>query len=127
MQHISVMIIMQFLTGVTTASLFAVSYETNPSKPQFFLQKHTDPCKMTGTLLTDLNMQRSATASAAMSIVRCLGAGAAVAAVQPLADSIGLGWCFAIYAILLLIELPLAWLIQKNGMKWRSERTTRES
>ncbi|KAI3393415.1 hypothetical protein diail_4283 [Diaporthe ilicicola] len=66
--HISVMIIMQFLTGVTTASLFA----------------------MTGTLLTDLNMKRSATASAAMSIVRCLGAGAAVAAVQPLADSIGL-------------------------------------
>lgn len=27
MQHISVMIIMQFLTGVTTASLFAVSCE----------------------------------------------------------------------------------------------------
>ncbi|KAH8753094.1 major facilitator superfamily domain-containing protein [Diaporthe sp. PMI_573] len=103
--HISVMIIMQFLTGVTTASLFA----------------------MTGTLLTDLNMQRSATASAAMSIVRCLGAGAAVAAVQPLADSIGLGWCFAIYAIFLLVELPLAWLIQKNGMKWRSEQTRGES
>lgn len=87
----------------------------------------TDSTKMTGTLLTDLNMQRSATASAAMSIVRCLGAGAAVAAVQPLADSIGLGWCFAIYAIFLLVELPLAWLIQKNGMKWRSEQTRGES
>ncbi|KAJ0121989.1 hypothetical protein J7T55_002500 [Diaporthe amygdali] len=76
------------------------------------------------TLLTDLNMKRSATASAAMSIVRCLGAGAAVAAVQPLANSIGLGWCFAIYAILLLLELPLAWLIQKNGMKWRSAQSS---
>lgn len=82
---------------------------------------------MTGTLLTDLNMQRSATASAAMSIVRCLGAGAAVAAVQPLAGSIGPGWCFAIYAMLLLVELPLAWLIQKNGMKWRSENTGESS
>lgn len=82
---------------------------------------------MTGTLLTDLNMDRPATASAAMSIVRCLGAAAAVAAVQPLANSIGLGWCFAIYAILMLMNLPLAWVIRENGMKWREERQRRQN
>lgn len=35
MQHISVMIIMQFLTGVTTASLFAVSCEINAFRPNY--------------------------------------------------------------------------------------------
>ncbi|KAK1546801.1 hypothetical protein CPAR01_00768 [Colletotrichum paranaense] len=98
--HMAVMIIMQFITGITTASLFT----------------------MTGTLLTDLNCERSATAQGASSIVRCLGAGAAIAALQPLADAAGLGWCFAIYALFLATELPLAWIIRKKGPGWRKQR-----
>ncbi|KAI3546368.1 hypothetical protein CSPX01_04447 [Colletotrichum filicis] len=98
--HMAVMIIMQFITGITTASLFT----------------------MTGTLLTDLNCERSATAQGASSIVRCLGAGAAIAALQPLADAAGLGWGFAIYALFLATELPLAWIIRKKGPGWRKQR-----
>ncbi|KAK1512467.1 uncharacterized protein CCOS01_14707 [Colletotrichum costaricense] len=98
--HMAVMIIMQFITGITTASLFT----------------------MTGTLLTDLNCERSATAQGASSIVRCLGAGAGIAALQPLADAAGLGWCFAIYALFLATELPLAWIIRKKGPGWRKQR-----
>ncbi|KAI3557872.1 hypothetical protein CABS03_10833 [Colletotrichum abscissum] len=75
-----------------------------------------------GTLLTDLNCERSATAQGASSIVRCLGAGAAIAALQPLADAAGLGWCFAIYALFLATELPLAWIIRKKGPGWRKQR-----
>ncbi|KAK1624087.1 major facilitator superfamily domain-containing protein [Colletotrichum phormii] len=88
-----------FITGITTASLFT----------------------MTGTLLTDLNCERSATAQGASSIVRCLGAGAAIAALQPLADAAGLGWCFAVYALLLATELPLAWIICRKGPDWRKQ------
>ncbi|KAK4211567.1 major facilitator superfamily domain-containing protein [Rhypophila decipiens] len=99
--HISVMILMQFLTGMTTASTFT----------------------MTSTLLTDMNVERSATAQGACSIVRCLGAGAAIAAVQPLADAIGLGWCFAIYALLLVAEVPLVWLLRTRGTSWRRPKT----
>ncbi|KAK4204499.1 MFS general substrate transporter [Triangularia verruculosa] len=95
--HISVMILMQFLTGITTASTFT----------------------MTGTLLTDLNVERSATAQGACSIVRCLGAGAGIAIMQPLADAVGLGWCFAIYALLMVVEAPLVWLLQTRGPLWR--------
>ncbi|KAK7953652.1 Major facilitator superfamily transporter, partial [Apiospora saccharicola] len=78
--HISVMLIMQFLTGATTASTFVLC----------------------GTLLTDLNIHRSATAQAASNLVRCLSAAGAIAAMEALVQSLGPGWCFAIYAILLM-------------------------
>ncbi|KAI1084015.1 major facilitator superfamily domain-containing protein [Whalleya microplaca] len=96
--HISVMLVMQFLTGATTSSIFT----------------------MCGTLLTDLNPRRSATAQAAYNLVRCLGAGAGVAALEPLVDASGSGWTFAIYAILMLLELPLAWFLMSQGLKWRA-------
>ncbi|KAI1322241.1 MFS general substrate transporter [Xylariaceae sp. FL0255] len=91
--NISVMLIMQFLTGVTTASTFTI----------------------TSTLLTDLNADRSATAQGASSIIRCLAAGAAIAVTDPLAGAVSLGWCFVIYAALVLINLPLTWLIQHRA------------
>ncbi|KAI1119877.1 MFS general substrate transporter [Nemania abortiva] len=93
--HISIMLILQFLTGITTASTFT----------------------MTSTLLTDLNTDRSATAQGASSIVRCLLAAAAIAAVEPLAEAVGLGWCFVVYALVVLINLPLSWAIQYYGDK----------
>ncbi|KAK1764932.1 MFS general substrate transporter [Phialemonium atrogriseum] len=95
--HISVVLIMQFLTGSTTASTFT----------------------MCGTLLTDLNINKSATAQAASNLVRCLSAGAAIAALQPLVDAAGPAWCFAVYAIVVLLEVPLVWLLQQRGVRWR--------
>ncbi|KAB5586218.1 major facilitator superfamily domain-containing protein [Coniochaeta sp. 2T2.1] len=95
--HISVMIIMQFMIGLTTSGIFTMS----------------------ATLLTDLNKHQSATAQGACSLVRCLGAGAAIAAMQPLADAARLGWCFAVFAFLLVLEVPLVWLIVKRGVQWR--------
>jgi len=98
--HIAVMLIMQFLTGMTTASTFT----------------------MTSTLLTDLNVHRSSTAQAASSIVRCFGAAAAIAAMQPLANIVGLGWCFAVYALVVLAEVPLVFVLKRNGVEWRKAR-----
>lgn len=76
---------------------------------------------MTSTLLTDLNMNRSATAHAASSIVRCLFAGGAISAMEPLAESIGLGWCFGIYAIIVMIEIPFIWLLYRQGDRRNEE------
>ncbi|KAI1310362.1 major facilitator superfamily domain-containing protein [Xylaria venustula] len=45
--------------------------------------------------------------SRASSIVRCLLAAAATATVEPLAEAVGLGWCFVVYALIVLINLPL--------------------
>ncbi|KAI1173968.1 MFS general substrate transporter [Nemania sp. FL0916] len=87
--HISIMLILQFLTGMTTASIFT----------------------MTSTLLTDLNADRSATAQGASSIVRCFLAAAATAAVEPLSTAVGLGWCFITYALLFSVNIPLLWVL----------------
>jgi hypothetical protein len=43
---------------------------------------------------------------------------------QPLADRAGLGWCFAFYAVLLLMEVPLVWLIVTRGVHWRTRRVS---
>ncbi|KAK8101676.1 hypothetical protein PG999_012050 [Apiospora kogelbergensis] len=94
------MLIMQFLTGATTASTFVLC----------------------GTLLTDLNIQRSATAQAASNLVRCLTAAGAIAAMEALVQSLGPGWCFAIYAILLMMCVPLAWVLRRQGMAWRRKK-----
>ncbi|KAH9905949.1 MFS general substrate transporter [Xylariomycetidae sp. FL2044] len=91
--HISVMIIMQFLIGLTTSPIFTMS----------------------ATLLTDLNENKSATAQGACSFIRCLGAAGAIAAMQPLADAVDLGWCFAIYAVLMASEVPIVWLICRRS------------
>lgn len=98
--HVSVMILMQFFIGVSTSCIFTQS----------------------ATLLTDLNKDRSATAQGANSLVRCLLAAAGVAALEPLADAAGLGWCFGIYAASLSIELLLVWLLKTRGVSWRTKK-----
>lgn len=75
---------------------------------------------MCGTLLTDLNPHRSATAQAAYNLVRCIGAGVGIAALNPLVNAIGSAWTFAIYSVLLLLVLPAAWLLRKHGLSWRN-------
>lgn len=72
-------------------------------------------------------MHRSATAQGACSIVRGLGAAAAIAVMQPIADAIGLGGCFAIYAALMLMQFPLVWLLRRQGVQLRKARTSREA
>lgn len=132
------MITMQFLTGLTTAGIFTVCAQ--PLLLPFrltllfyllLLKTSTDfvtwPSQTTATLLTDLNRDRSATAQGACSLVRCLGAAAGIAAMQPLADAAGLGWCFAVYAVALLLELPLVWVLRRSGAKWRRRRTSTEN
>lgn len=110
------MLIMQFLTGVTTASTFTVCFREEPRQ-----MSCTNVSQMTSTLLTDINMNRSATAHAASSIVRCLFAAGAIAAMEPLADSIGLGWCFGIYAIIVMIEIPFIWFLYRQGDRRNEE------
>lgn len=76
--------------------------------------------KLCGTLLTDLNPHASATVQASYNLVRCLGAGAGIAAQQPLTDAVGLGWCFGVFAaVMLLLGVPLAAALRRYGLHWR--------
>ena len=57
--------------------------------------------------------------------MRCLLAGGCIAALEPVAERIGFGWCFGVYAILQASILPLIWRLETNGLKWRIEERER--
>ncbi|KAK8016749.1 hypothetical protein PG993_014938 [Apiospora rasikravindrae] len=78
---------------------------------------------MCGTLLTDLNPTVSATVQASYNLVRCIGAGVGIAIQQPLDDAVGPGWCFGIYAIVLLLEIPFGYVLLKHGQRWRQPKS----
>ena len=53
-----------------------------------------------GTLIIDLHPSQPSTAQASLNIVRCTLAAGSLAALQPLIDAIGAGWCFTLVALL---------------------------
>ena len=95
-------IIMQFITG---GSLVAFSV-------------------ICGSLLTDWNPQRSATVQASSNLVRCALGAAGVAALQPMIDAIGTGWCFTVFAMLGVLCIPLLLLLRIRGRSWRKGLST---
>ncbi|UQC85804.1 uncharacterized protein CLUP02_11303 [Colletotrichum lupini] len=115
--HIAVPLVMQFIGGATTSSIFTVSanFRVNYHVSQFL----THRLQVCGTLLTDLNPKASATVQASYNLVRCIGAGAAIAAQQPLTNATGLGWSFGIFSLIMLFAAPLAMLLRKKGLRWR--------
>lgn len=85
--YIAVPPVLQFFSGSTQVAIFVV----------------------VGTLLTDLNPERSAIVQASYSLVRCGLGGAGVAALQAGIDGIGVGWIFTIYGIMAFCCIPLCW------------------
>ncbi|KAI1248997.1 hypothetical protein MGN70_008604 [Eutypa lata] len=75
-----------------------------------------------GTLLTDLNPDKPSTAAASANIVRCALAAGALAALQPIIDAVGAGWCFTIFGILCGACGPLLLLEMRMGHRWRRSR-----
>ncbi|KAK0507937.1 hypothetical protein JMJ35_009826 [Cladonia borealis] len=101
--HIVVPLLMQLLSGSTQVAIFVII----------------------GTLLTDFNPGRSSTAQAAYSIVRCGLAAGGVAALRPLVESVGVGWCFTIATGASVLCAPLLVGLWIWGWGWRRERQER--
>lgn len=101
--HIAVPLLMQLLSGSTQVAIFVI----------------------VGTMLTDFNPKRSSTAQAAYSIVRCSMAAGGVAALKPLVDCVGLGWCFTIATGTGVLIIPLLVGLWHWGWGWRRERQER--
>lgn len=82
---------------------------------------------MLSVLVIDLHRSRSATASAANNLVRCLLGAAASAVVNPMIDGIGNGWTFTIWGLLCLIfPIPLLLVCIKHGPSLRARRCEKE-
>jgi hypothetical protein len=75
--------------------------------------------------MTDLNPTRAATVRGASNLVRCLLAGGCIAALEPVTERIGLGWCFGVYAVLQALVVPLIWQLETKGLRWREEQAAR--
>jgi MFS family permease len=74
-------------------------------------------------LLVDIFPTSPGTAAASGNIFRCALSALGVALVQPLAESLGRGWYFTFLSILSGLGSAAAiWIIQTNGMKWRTQR-----
>ena len=102
--HIAVPLLMQLLSGSTQVAIFVII----------------------GTLLTDFNPGRSSTAQAAYSMVRCDLAAGGVAALRPLVESVGVGWCFTIATGASVLCAPLLVGLWLWGWGWRRERRERD-
>ncbi|KAI3327815.1 MFS general substrate transporter [Xylariaceae sp. AK1471] len=103
--HIAVPLVLQFLAQSTQAAIFVIC----------------------STLLTDLNPERSSAAQACYNLVKCLLSAGAVAALKPIVDSVGVGWCFTIYGGVGLLCIPMLFLLRLNGYQWRMQMVEKES
>ncbi|KAE9380515.1 MFS general substrate transporter [Stipitochalara longipes BDJ] len=78
------------------------------------------------TLVTDLNIERPGTATAAGNWVRCwIGAGS-VAIIAPLLEKIGTGWVGVLVVGIWVAFSPLLWVVVKGGPGWREDKVIRD-
>ncbi|ETN41999.1 uncharacterized protein HMPREF1541_03938 [Cyphellophora europaea CBS 101466] len=81
---------------------------------------------VTSTLIVDYYPGRSATATAANNLVRCLLGAGATAAIVPMIESWGRGPAFSALVAFLLGTSPMVWIVFFRGQRWREERRVRE-
>ena len=95
---IAIPLILSFFSGASQVAIFTVC----------------------GTLLTDLNPNRSATVQAGYNLVRCALNAGGIAGLQALIDAIGVGWCFTVYGIIGASRIPIFLVLRNRGMQWRT-------
>ncbi|KIW93379.1 uncharacterized protein Z519_05984 [Cladophialophora bantiana CBS 173.52] len=106
---------------------WVLEYHVHPSIPlvlQFFIGgAMTIVFNACGTLLVDLHSTRPSTAQAALNLLRCALAAGELAALQPLIDAIGTGWCYTVIALMtggiagVCVFIGRVW-----GETWRRQR-----
>ena len=101
--HLSVPLIMQFLIGLAVTGVFNVC----------------------NTLIVDLHPAAPATASASVSITRCVAAAVGLSVQQLLFDSIGPGWTFTLIAGLCYMTVPTLLIVRWRGWDWRRDKVAR--
>jgi hypothetical protein len=77
------------------------------------------------TLLVDIHPNASSTAQAASNLVRAELAAGGLALLDLILRGIGAGWTFVLFAILGLLTIPLLYVLQIKGLRWRQGVTSR--
>jgi hypothetical protein len=71
--------------------------------------------------MVDLHAHEAMSASASVSITKCLVAAGGVSVLQLLFDAIGIGWTFTIIGVLCYSTIPILWVVRQHGWAWRRE------
>ncbi|KAH8911218.1 MFS general substrate transporter [Coniochaeta sp. PMI_546] len=106
---------------------WVVHLQVHPSVPiiiQFFICGLSTMLSHTASaLLVDIFPDQSSSAYAAGQVMRCGLSAASAAAIQPLVDAVGRGWCFTMFAIFVGVSgLSSVAVSRTKGMGWRQER-----
>ncbi|KAL2004420.1 hypothetical protein VTN02DRAFT_31 [Thermoascus thermophilus] len=79
------------------------------------------------TLLVDIYPNAAAAATASNNFFRCLLGAGATAALVPMLDAMGRGWCFTFIAfVMILFTFPLLLAVIRFGPRWREERRAKQ-
>ncbi|KAK5167351.1 uncharacterized protein LTR77_007050 [Saxophila tyrrhenica] len=98
--HLAVPLILQFVIGFAVTGVFNIS----------------------NTLIVDVQPDRPVTASASVSITRCIIAAGGVVVVQVVMNALGSGWTFTLIGGLCWATLPMYWIVRANGWEWRKRK-----
>ncbi|OZJ02837.1 hypothetical protein BZG36_04354 [Bifiguratus adelaidae] len=102
--HISVPIICTFILGWAATSIQSVIT----------------------TFLVDVFPKKSASATAALNLARCLMGAGGTAAILPLINAINVGWTFTLFTGVMVAALGLIMVQLRCGPEWRCKREERE-
>ncbi|KAF2476369.1 MFS general substrate transporter [Lindgomyces ingoldianus] len=78
------------------------------------------------TFLVDVFHGRSASATAALNMARCLMGAGGTAAILPIIKAIGTGWALTLWVGVMALGLVLVFVQMKWGVGWRRKREERE-
>lgn len=79
------------------------------------------------TYLVDIFPKRSASATAAVNLARCLMGAGATASVNPTIGAIGVGWTFTLWTGLMALSLAFVAVEMRYGAIWRKRREAKEA
>lgn len=79
------------------------------------------------TLIVDLAPESPATAVAANNLVRCWLGAAATGVIEIMIRAMGTGGCFALFAALPAVCVPILWVECRCGVRWREEKRVKKA
>ncbi|KAK0620935.1 major facilitator superfamily domain-containing protein [Immersiella caudata] len=75
-----------------------------------------------GFMVVDLYPEAPATAIAANNLVRCLFGAGGTAVIEPMLRSMGRGWTYTFWALVLVVFSPMLYILARIGPRCREER-----
>ncbi|CAK5263777.1 unnamed protein product [Mycena citricolor] len=76
----------------------------------------------TQTLIIDLLPGQGSSVTACNNLIRCSLSAAMVAAIEPIINSMGIGWAYILLAGICAASAPLIYIVRKVGPQWRVRR-----